>query len=111
MNEMIELKAWIGLFLAIFATFLWRFLGLILANRISSNGLLMSWINAVAYSMVAGVVMLILVKPTGILLTASLSARLSGLLFGFVIIYVFRNIPLAILFGIGVFLVVARLTS
>ena len=108
---MIESKAWIGLILAFFATFLWRFLGLVLANRISSNGLLMRWINAVAYSMVAGVLMLILVNPTGILSTASLSSRLLGLFSGVFVIYIFRNIPLSIFVGIGVFFVIARVTS
>ena len=106
-----DLKAWLGLFLAFFATFLWRFLGLALADRISSTGLLMRWINAVAYSMVAGVLMLILVNPTGILLTASLGARLSGLFSGIFVIYVAKNIPLSMVIGICVFVVIARLES
>ena len=106
-----DLKAWFGVFLAFFATFLWRFLGLALADRISSTGLLMRWINAVAYSMVAGVLMLILVNPTGILLTASLGARLSGLFSGIFVIYVAKNIPLSMVIGICVFVVIARLES
>ena len=106
-----DLKAWVGVFLAFFATFLWRFLGLVLADRISPTGLLMRWINAVAYSMVAGVLMGILVNPTGILLTASLGARLSGLFTGIFLIYIFRNIPLSMTIGICVFAVIARLES
>ena len=106
-----DLKAWIGVFLAFLATFLWRFLGLVLADRISSTGLLMRWINAVAYSMVAGVLMSILVNPTGILLTASLGARLSGLFTGIFLIYLFRNISLSMTIGICVFAVIARLES
>ena len=106
-----DLKAWVGVFLAFFATFLWRFLGLVLADRISPTGLLMRWINAVAYSMVAGVLMSILVNPTGILLTASLGARLSGLFTGIFLIYIFRNIPLSMTIGICVFAVIARLES
>ena len=106
-----DLKAWVGVFLAFFATFLWRFLGLVLANRISSTGLLMRWINAVAYSMVAGVLMGILVNPTGILLTTSLGARLSGLFTGIFLIYIFKNIPLSMTIGICVFAVIARLES
>ena len=108
---MVEIKAWLGLFLAFCATFSWRFLGVILADRISSTGLLMSWINAVAYSMVAGVLMLVLVNPTGILITASLSARLLGLFAGIFVICLSRKIPLSIAIGIGVFVVIARLES
>ena len=108
---MVEIKAWLGLFLAFCATFSWRFLGVILADRISSTGLLMSWINAVAYSMVAGVLMLVLVNPTGILITASLSARLLGLFAGIFVIWLSRKIPLSIAIGIGVFVVIARLES
>ena len=106
-----DLKAWVGVFLAFFATFLWRFLGLVLADRISPTGLLMRWINAVAYSMVAGVLMGILVNPTGILLTTSLGARLSGLFTGIFLIYIFKNIPLSMTIGICVFAVIARLES
>ena len=106
-----ELKAWYGVFLAFFATFLWRILGLVLAGRISSTGSLMRWINAVAYSMVSGVLMLILVNPTGILLTASLSARLSGLLASIFVIYLVKNIPLSVGIGICVFATFARLES
>ena len=108
---MVDLKAWFGVFLAFFATFLWRVLGLVLAGRISSTGLLMRWINAVAYSMVAGVLMLILVNPTGILLTASLGARLSGLFTSIFVIYAVRNIPLSMGIGICVFVAFSRLDS
>ena len=104
-----DLMAWYGVFLAFFATFLWRFLGLVLADRISSTGLLMGWINAVAYSMVAGVLMLILVNPTGILLSAGLAARLSGLICGIFAIFVSRNIPFSMGIGICVFVVIARM--
>ena len=108
---MVELKPWFGVILAFLATFLWRVLGLVVANRISSNGLLMRWINAVAYSMVTGVLIVILVYPTGILLTTSLASRLLGLFSGIFVIYVSRNIPLSIAAGVGVFVFIARLES
>ena len=106
-----DLKAWFGVFVAFFATFSWRFIGLVLAERISSTGSLMRWINAIAYSMVAGVLMLILVNPTGILLTASLSARLSGLFISVFLIYVFKNIPLSMAIGVCVFVFVAGMDN
>ena len=61
--------------------------------------------------MVAGVLMLILVNPTGILLTASLDARLLGLFSSIFVIYLSRNIPISISVGVGVFIVIARITS
>ena len=103
MRFLIDLKPWIGIFLAFCGTFFWRFLGLILAKQITPDGLLMRWINAVAYSMVAGVLMLILVNPTGILLSSSLTARLLGLCSGIIAIYFSKNLLLSIVIGIGVF--------
>ena len=109
MNFAIEIKPWVGVFLAFAATFFWRFLGLILAERISQNGLLMRWINAVAYSMVAGVLMLILVNPTGILLTSSLISRLFGLVIGILAVYFTKNILFSIAIGIGSFVLFTRI--
>ena len=109
MNFAIEIKPWVGVFLAFAATFFWRFLGLILAERISQNGLLMRWINAVAYSMVAGVLMLILVNPTGILLSSSLISRLFGLFIGILAVYFTKNILFSIAIGIGSFVLFTRI--
>ena len=111
MSFLADFKPWLGVFIAFFATFFWRFLGLILAQRISSNGLLMHWINAIAYSMVAGVLMVLLVNPTGILLSSSLSSRLLGLSCGVFTIFVTRNLLVAIVCGMGVFAFSARFQS
>ena len=103
MNILIDIKPWLGVFISFLATFSWRFLGLLFAERISPNGLLMRWINAVAYSMVAGVLMLILVNPTGILLTSTLESRLLGLFSGIITIYISRNLIFSIIVGMIVF--------
>ena len=66
-----NLVGWVAVLLAIIATLLWRVLGLFLAERISPEGFLMLWVNAVAYSMVTGVLMLVLINPTGILSTTN----------------------------------------
>lgn len=103
MKPLIYLELWLGIFLAFLATFFWRFLGLVLAERILPDGLLMRWINAVAYSMVAGVLMMILVNPTGLLSTSSISARMLGLISGILAIYATKNLLFSILIGIFVF--------
>lgn len=95
--------AWIAVFLAALATFIWRFLGVVLGRRIPPDSLLMDWINVVAYGMVAGVMMLILIYPTGILASTSLSMRLTGLLVGLAVMVITRRLPFAILAGIGSF--------
>ena len=107
MKPVIYLELWVGILLAFLATFFWRLLGLVLAERISPDGLLMRWVNAVAYSMVAGVLMLILVNPTGLLSTSSISARLLGLLSGILTIYLTRSLLFSIIVGIGVFAVLS----
>ena len=103
MKHIISLELWLGVFLAFFATLFWRFLGLVLAERILPDGLLMRWVNAVAYSMVAGVLMLILVNPTGLLSTSSIGARMLGLISGILSIYMTKNLLFSILVGIVVF--------
>ena len=40
--------------LAVIATFVWRMLGLALADRLAGHKLLFDWVNTVAYAMVAG---------------------------------------------------------
>ncbi len=108
MNIVFELKPWLGVFLAFFATFIWRLFGLVLAQRISADGLLMRWVNAVAYAMVAGVLMVILVNPTGILLSSSLYSRLLGLICGIFTIFLTRNLLFSIICGIGAFAISTR---
>ena len=96
-------ETWVAVALAVFATFFWRCLGLYFTDRIDPNGLIMTWINAVAYAMVTAVLMLILVFPTGILSTTSLSARLLGFVFGVVAVLWFKKLWLAITIGLWSF--------
>ena len=46
-------ESWIAITLACIATLFWRFLGILLVEKINTNGIIMQWINSVAYSMVA----------------------------------------------------------
>ncbi len=94
---------WAAIMLAALATFLWRFLGATLGNRIPPDGPLMEWINMVAYAMAAGVMMLILTYPTGILASTTLEMRLAGLLAGLGVMVFTRRLFFALAAGIGVF--------
>ena len=96
-------EAWAAVALAFLGTFIWRFLGVLLAERITPDGPLMQWVNAVAYSMVAGVMMLILVFPGGVLGTTQLDHRLLGFVVGVVLMLMTKKLWLAIVGAIGTF--------
>jgi branched-subunit amino acid transport protein AzlD len=75
MNDQ-SLYLWMLILLAFIATDIWRVLGVLLANHISPESLFMKWINAVAYAMVCGVMMLVVVHPSGLVASSALLARL-----------------------------------
>ncbi len=60
-------------------TYLWRALGVLLAGRIRTDGPLFEWVGCVAYAMIAGLTVRIVVLPTGVLAQAPLVARLAAL--------------------------------
>ncbi|CAI8303099.1 MAG: Uncharacterised protein [Alphaproteobacteria bacterium UBA4588] len=96
-------EMWVAVILAFIATFMWRFLGVMLANRIKTDSFLMIWINALAYAMVAGVLMLILVYPSGILSTTPLDYRLGALFVGLICMLIAKILWLSILVGMSSF--------
>lgn len=68
-------NAWAMLALAALATFMWRALGVVLSGRIPSESRLFDWVNAVAYAMVGGLMMRIIIFPTGTLVDTPLMDR------------------------------------
>mgnify|MGYP001182876108 FL=1 len=105
MAEYTLFETWLTIFLAAFATFSWRFSGLILSDYIRPDSLLMKWINAVAHAMVAAVLMRILVFPTGILATTPLDYRLASLAIGLLFMLLTRKLWAAILGAMSAFAV------
>lgn len=105
MAEYTLFETWLTIFLAAFATFSWRISGLILSDYIRPDSLLMKWINAVAYAMVAAVLMHILVFPTGILATTPLDYRLACLAVGLLLMFLTRKLWMAILSAMAAFAV------
>ena len=97
------LYPWLSVFCAILGTIVWRFAGVILAAHIPADSPLMDWVNTMAYAMVSGVLMLIMVHPTGVLATTSLEQRLLGLFVGLSVIFFTKNLIFALLCGIGSF--------
>ena len=58
------------------ATYAWRAFGVLLSGRVEANSELFNWIACVAYAMVAGLIMRIIVMPTGLLAQSLLVDRL-----------------------------------
>jgi branched-subunit amino acid transport protein len=92
----------IGLLLTLCAlgTYASRGLGVLLSGRISINGDLFTWVTCVTYSMIAGLVMRIIVMPSGLLATSLTWHRLLACLLGLAAYYVFRrNLLVAVAVG------------
>ena len=61
-----DLYLWLLVMLAVLGTFSWRFLGVVIGDRIPKDSVWSVWINAVAYAMVSGVMVLLVVFPSGL---------------------------------------------
>lgn len=57
-------------------TYLWRGLGVLLSGRIQVDSELFKWVACVAYAMVAGLIVRIIVMPAGMLAQSMLTDRL-----------------------------------
>jgi branched-subunit amino acid transport protein len=90
------------LLLSALGTYLWRGLGVLLSGRISVNGEFFTWVTCVTYAMIAGLVMRIVVMPSGLLATSLTWHRLLACVLGLAAYYVFRrNLLLAVTVGAG----------
>ena len=95
--------SWLAVALAAVGTFMWRFAGALLASKIPAQSPLIDWVNTMAYAMVAGVLMLMLVHPTGILAASGLDDRLLGLVTGVGAMILTKRIIPSLLCGILMF--------
>lgn len=93
------LYIWLLVILAWVATDMWRLLGIVLANRVAPESLAMKWINGVAYAMVCGVMMQVLVQSPGALAETSAIARFLALAISLALMLWRRNMPLAVASG------------
>lgn len=96
-------QAWIAIALAIIATFMWRFLGVLIYKKVNSDSILMRLINMLAYSLLGSVMMMLMVNPTGLLASSDLYHRLAGLLVGIALLFWVRKLPVALLGAISTF--------
>jgi len=93
---------WLLLLLCALGTYAWRGLGVLLSGRISVHGVLFTWVTCVTYAMIAGLVMRIIVMPSGLLATSLTWHRLLACLLGLAAYYVCRrNLLIAVAIGAG----------
>jgi len=88
-------ELWLLILLCAAGTYLWRGLGVLLSGRIATSSEVFTWITCVAYAMVAGLVVRIIVMPTGLLATSLLTHRLLACALGLAAYYLARRNLLA----------------
>ncbi|GEO84936.1 MULTISPECIES: AzlD domain-containing protein [Alphaproteobacteria] len=98
------------LFAGWFATDLWRWLGVLVGNRLAEGSEALSWVRAVATALVMAVTAKLIVFPTGSLADSPLWLRLGAAIIGFAAFLVSGQkvvvgvvVPLALLsFGLAI---------
>ena len=95
-------ELWLLVLLCVVVTYAWRGAGVLLSGRIATDSDLFRWITCVAYAMVAGLVMRIIVMPTGLLAASLLEHRLVACVLGLAVYYLSRR-NLFIAIGAGAF--------
>ncbi|MGB5328491.1 MAG: AzlD domain-containing protein [Gammaproteobacteria bacterium] len=73
------------------ATFVWRFLGVVVVKRIDANGAIFQWITCVSYAMVAGLIFRMVIMPESELAGVSLVIRITAVAIAFAAYFLFRR--------------------
>lgn len=101
MESMLEL--WLVTAACALGHYLWRGLGVALSGRVALNSELFNWVTCVAYAMIAGLVMRIMIFPTGLLAESQLVDRLVACTLALAAFYVWRrNLLLSVSAGVAV---------
>ena len=64
------------------ATDMWRWLGVLVGNRLRDDSEVLIWVKAVATALVAGVIGKLVIFPSGALADAPMALRIAALLLG-----------------------------
>ena len=73
------------------ATFVWRFLGVVVVKRIDANGAIFQWITCVSYAMVAGLIFRMIIMPESDLAAVSLTTRIAAVAIAFGAYFLFKR--------------------
>lgn len=98
-----EAWPWILMLAAAAVTYLWRGLGIALADRIDPEGRVFQWVAAVTYALLAGLIARLIVLPVGPLEATALTDRLAAAGAALAIFLVTRrNMLLGVVTGVSV---------
>ncbi len=73
------------------ATYFWRFLGALFAQKIQPDGAIFKWVTCVSYAMLAGLISRMVFIPIGPLEAVPGWIRISGILIGLAAFFLFRK--------------------
>ena len=73
------------------ATYLWRGMGVLLSGKVAANGEFFTWAGCVAYAMIAGLTVRILLLPSGTLAATPLWARMTACAIALLVYFVCRR--------------------
>lgn len=94
-------ELWLLVLACAAGTYLWRGLGVLLSGRIKVDSELFNWIACVAYAMVAGLIVRIMVMPTGMLAQSLFTDRLLACVLALAAFYACRrNLFIAVSAGV-----------
>ena len=97
-NDTLIDALWPFFFIAVagwLATDVWRWLGVLLGNRIKQDSAWLIWVRSVAVALVAAVVARLILYPTGFLETLPVVYRVGAVSAGFAVFLVTRQSVLA----------------
>ena len=97
---MADSSAWIFFLSAVFATYVWRFTGVMISHRIEANHPIFEWFTCLAYGIIASLVARTLILPSGMLEEVPLWQRLIPMVFSFLGFYLLgKRLWVGIFFG------------
>ena len=85
------LLPWLFLLVGAVTTYVWRGLGVMLSGRVNVDSPVMRWVAAVAYALLAGLIVRMIVLPAGSLAAISLIDRLVATAVTVVVYFVARR--------------------
>jgi branched-subunit amino acid transport protein len=95
---------------AIAGTYIWRLAGVFVAGRVEETSAFFSWVTCVAYAIAAGLMMKLLVLPSGALSATDLLDRLLAFAVAIAIFYLAkRRLLPALIVGVLLFYVLVSL--
>lgn len=95
-----------------FATYFWRAIAVVMSGKLTVESELFRWVECVAYAMVAGLMMRIVLMPSGVLAASPMADRIAGCIIALAAYRLFkRNLLAGMGAGVGYFVAMAYLRA